>query len=228
MDGTSWLLKTLNGRPPVSDRKITMNIEGGRVFGRSGCNSYSVGYRGAVDGRAGRFDIGGELIQSAVECRPEEIMALERSFMAVLGSADSYRIAGNKLRLKTAAGVSTAVFIRQRHELTGTWRVIDVEGASLLEGTSLSVSFGADRRISGSAGCNRYFGSYTASAERKTLSISPLSSTKRLCRRPDGIMMQEQRFRSALRSAVRWDTEDDRLILRNAAGSAAVSLSKAR
>uniref|UniRef100_UPI004056DBFF META domain-containing protein n=1 Tax=Candidatus Electronema sp. TaxID=2698783 RepID=UPI004056DBFF len=62
----------------------------------------------------------------------------------------------------------------------------------------MTVSFGNDGKVSGTAGCNRYFSSYAASVSGETVSISALSATRMLCNEPEGIMAQEQRFLAAL------------------------------
>ena len=64
-------------------------------------------------------------------------------------------------------------------------------------------------RISGSGGCNRYFGSYTLTNDR--INISPSGSTRMACQ-PDR-MEQEDRFFQALAAAERYELNDDELLI---------------
>lgn len=223
LDGTSWLLETLNGRTPLPRYPITLNVEGRRIFGDGGCNSYSGDYTGNAAGKFGAQ----KLYRTAELCMSNEIMVQDREFTNVLLQATSYRIAGNKLMLKIADGKVAAIFKQQNQNLRGTkWKANGIEGSSLVSGTSITLTFGMNGKVVGSAGCNSYSGSYTASTIGKTVSISSLISTKKLCLAPDGIMMQENRFLAALKSAVRYHIERGNLRLMNAAGSSAVSLNK--
>ena len=63
------------------------------------------------------------------------------------------------------------------------------------------VQFRSGGELSGSGGCNNFFGTYTVDGE--TLTIGPLASTKKMC--ASG-MMEEQAFLSALQKARRIET----------------------
>jgi len=62
----------------------------------------------------------------------------------------------------------------------------------VLTGTYVTAAFSAEGRITGSAGCNRYFAGYSLSGNR--IAISDAGSTKMFCSDPEGIMVQETRF----------------------------------
>lgn len=222
LEGTTWLLENLNGQPAITITTTSLRVEGSRISGSAGCNSYSGDYTGTADGKFGAE----KMYRTAVLCMPDEIMAQEGAYMAFLNKADKYSIAGNKLTLKAPDG-KTAVFTPQSQELAGTaWQATSVEGQSLVSGSSITVSFGNDGKISGTAGCNRYSGSYAASVSGETVSISALSATRMLCHEPEGIMVQEQRFLAALQSAASYSVNPGTLTLRAADGSAVVSLRK--
>jgi len=65
-----------------------------------------------------------------------------------------------------------------------------------------------DRRVAGSGGCNRLIGGYTLDGER--LSFSQVAGTMMAC--PDG-MQYENAFHDALKRAVSWKIEGERLEL---------------
>ena len=39
-DGATWILESLNGRPPIQETFITLKLDEGRLGGFDGCNSY--------------------------------------------------------------------------------------------------------------------------------------------------------------------------------------------
>ena len=95
------------------------------------------------------------------------------------------------------------------------WRLISLEGTSPIEGSSITLSF-ADGRAAGSAGCNRYFGSYEV--DGKTLTLGALGSTKMACHDPQGVMNQEQRYLELLGAAERFEVRDGELRISSAEG----------
>ena len=69
--------------------------------------------------------------------------------------------------------------------LEGTqWVLVTLEGKPPLTGTVPSAEFSTDQ-ISGSAGCNHYFGTYVVSGS--SITISDLGS-KLYCMEPEGMM----------------------------------------
>ena len=101
--------------------------------------------------------------------------------------------------------------------LAGTsWVLVSLGSIPVLPGTEITASFGTDRRISGSAGCNRYVGAYEVSGPG--LEVGPLATTRMFCGDP-GVMEQEQRYLSALQNAALAAVEGGQLLVTDAAGS---------
>lgn len=101
--------------------------------------------------------------------------------------------------------------------LEGTqWVLVTLEGEPPLTGTAPSAEFSVDQ-ISGSAGCNHYFGTYAVSGSNIT--ISDLESTEMYCMEPEGVMDQEQAFLAALASVAGYRLAGARLELLDATGS---------
>ena len=69
------------------------------------------------------------------------------------------------------------------------WVLKSYAGGSLVEGTEVTARFD-DGRVTGKAGCNRYFGRYEASAAR--LAVGKLGSTMMAC--PERVMAQEAAY----------------------------------
>lgn len=95
-----------------------------------------------------------------------------------------------------------------------SWRataVQQVDGtlAPPLSDTALSAEFAADE-VTGTAGCNSYFGPYTTDGDG--FQAGPVGSTRRLCD-PASVMDQEASFLDVLTRADRWARAGDTLEL---------------
>jgi heat shock protein HslJ len=101
-------------------------------------------------------------------------------------------------------------------ELEGTrWALDTLNGEPPLPGTEPTLQF-EDGTTGGSAGCNSYGGSYTATDG--SLTITEINQTLMLCTEPEGVMEQEAAYVSALQSAATYRMVGDRLQIENAAG----------
>lgn len=96
------------------------------------------------------------------------------------------------------------------------------EVVSVITGTRITVSFGGDGRVTGSAGCNQYFAEYLV--DDGSIAIGPAAASRRFCADAEGIMGQEVAFLEALRSAAMFRLEGDRLALRTSDDAMAVTL----
>jgi heat shock protein HslJ len=79
-----------------------------------------------------------------------------------------------------------------------TWRLVSMDGREALPGVRVTALFGADERVSGSAGCNRYTGRAVATAAQ--LETGLLAMTRMHCG-AGGVMEQEQAYVAALEKA---------------------------
>ena len=83
----------------------------------------------------------------------------------------------------------------------GEWVVEDITGVRLVEKSRITLDFGADGQISGSASCNRYGAEYVLTGEG--LTISKGFTTMMACEPP--LMSQEQVFLEALSKVQRFE-----------------------
>jgi heat shock protein HslJ len=83
--------------------------------------------------------------------------------------------------------------------------------------SSLTMSF-KDGKISGSAGCNNFHGTYAT--EGGKLQLGPLGTTRRACEEP--LMTQEREFLAALASATTWSIDGNVLDMHRADGERAI------
>jgi len=94
------------------------------------------------------------------------------------------------------------------------WRLasFNVQGAesAVINGTTVTIKFGADGRVGGSTGCNSYGGEYREQAD--SLSFSRLISTKRACLEQSA-NRQEQQYLAALESSRSYKLSDTGLTI---------------
>jgi heat shock protein HslJ len=96
------------------------------------------------------------------------------------------------------------------------WMLISLSGSGLIEGTEITLSF-TDTSIEGSAGCNTYGGSYTATED--SLRLSDLYWTEMGCMEPEGILDQEMAYLNALGTVDSFQQNAGRLELYDQAGT---------
>lgn len=226
LDGTAWVLSTLGGKPPLAGRSVTAQFDGGRVQGTDGCNRYSALYTRT----AGEFTVGQRGPSTLMACEPQ-VMQQAEAFAKALAATRRYRVAGGRLELLGADQAVLASFAAQSQALAGTsWQVNMYNNGrqavtTPIVGTDLTLAFGDDGRYSGSAGCNRYTGAFTAQGLK--VSLGPPAATRRMCAAPQGIMEQEQAFLKALTTIAVARFEGERVELRSADGAMAVVLVRA-
>jgi heat shock protein HslJ len=100
--------------------------------------------------------------------------------------------------------------------LAGTsWSAESIDGGGVVDGVRSTLAFERDGRVSGSGGCNRYFGTAAFSADR--LELRPLGTTRMAC--PPAVMDQETRFLAAVAATVKVREEGGQLLLVDQAGT---------
>jgi len=103
-------------------------------------------------------------------------------------------------------------------DLTGkVWVLTDLGGKPPVQDTAITIEFTAVGKFNGSAGCNRYNGSYTTSGN--SITISPnIATTMMACAQP--VMDQEAAYTKALPTVKSFSVKADQLTLSDAAGKA--------
>ncbi|OWK44734.1 META domain-containing protein [Ectopseudomonas oleovorans] len=86
-------------------------------------------------------------------------------------------------------------------ETERSYRVEWIGERPLIDRSHLTITFAADGRAHGNAGCNHWFAGYTLKGQ--ALNFDPAGSTRKLC--APALMEQEQRFLAALEEVQRWD-----------------------
>ena len=223
LPGTEWELETISVTSVnlVEGTKITLIFDDERLGGTAGCNHYFGSYR--LD--ENRISIGG-IGSTLMYCGDPGVMEQESLYLSILGEAASVRIDGERLTLFDAAGAECLIFVEMKEKppvvssLQGTEWQLEMIGSgdgiasSVVSGTAITLRFD-DGSVSGSAGCNRYFGSYTVTGDG--ISIGDIGSTKISCGDP-GVMEQEQMYLSTLKTVSSFGIDGDRLSLSSSDG----------
>lgn len=222
LEGTAWVLASLPGRTLVRGEPATLRFESGNAQGSDGCNRYGV----PVTVKGSSIEISARGVSTRMACAPE-VMAQADAFMAALGSAKTYRVAGERLELLAGDGSPLAVFAPQSQALAGTaWRVTGINNGkqavvSVLGDSTVTMTFGAEGQANGSAGCNRYTARYEADGSR--LRFQAPATTRMMCANEE-LMQQEQAFLKALESVATLRREANRIELRDSSGALAISM----
>lgn len=94
-----WIVTAIDGRPPAGGTSPSIAFTSGRVSGQAPCNAFT----GAYTLGAERLEIG-ELAVTRRACA-EDVMAQERTMLAVLREVDQFGLAADgTMRLRTADG----------------------------------------------------------------------------------------------------------------------------
>ncbi len=219
-----WTLVALADDAPVPANQVTLRFEeDGSLGGFDGCNRY----RGSYSVQGVSLTISKELALTMMAC-PEPLAGSASAYAGALERTASYLVEGKRLSLRDSALKEVAGFEADDPGLAGThWKVLSYNNGkqavvSLIGGTRITADFAEDGRVSGSAGCNRYFSTYEIAGE--SINIGRAGTTRKLCRAPEGVMDQESAYLRALNSAATYRREGERLSLRTADGALAVSL----
>lgn len=229
LDGTRWVLAgyLANGTlvPPLAGTTITLDFSRDTTLtGSAGCNHYFADYN--LQGTAITVGPAGS---TEMYCMGPGVMEQESAYLALISRAARVATDHATLTLTDSAGTTILTFTREvppaQQPLVGTnWTLDSIYSgdavSSVISGTTITAVFDAEGKISGSAGCNQYFGSYTATGT--SLSIGSVGSTKMHCP-GDGIMLQEMQYLAALGKTAGFSIAGSRLSLADANGTTLLS-----
>ncbi len=109
---------------------------------------------------------------------------------------------------------------QSENTLAGTpWLLATLDGYPPVTGSQVTLNFDASGRVSGTDGCNRFFGPYTV--DGNALTFGPLAGTMMAC--PPEIMTQASAFSKALAGTKTFAIADSVLTLSDAGGTALAS-----
>ena len=234
LKGSDWVLNSYNDNNAIvsviAGTEITLSFdEEGRIAGSAGVNSYFTSYE--VSGNALTFGTIGTTMMAG----PEDAMKQESTFLKLLSETTAFSGVGDELKLWDANGTVLLVFTKvvppAPESLTGTTWILDSynggNGAivSVITGTEISLSLNKDNEISGSAGCNTYFGSYET--DGAALSFGMIGATLMFCDEPKGTMEQETAYLNLLEIAAYYGITGDQLVVEDAEGTVILTFTAA-
>jgi small conductance mechanosensitive channel len=222
--GKTWTLKSLQSQEVAPRPAVTILFENdGVLSGSNGCSAYNASY---LVGNA-TIKITGEFGLAQLGC-PEAALSKANAYTVALGRTQTFEIEKGKLRLFDAAGEEAALFAPYSEVLSANdWDLNSYTNGedalvSILEQTQITLSFGNDGRVTGSAGCNNYFAEYEVGDQ--SLLISTPGTTRKMCSEPVGIMEQESLFFSALEMSTEFRVVGTNVNVRDANGEAILTM----
>ncbi len=225
LEGPRWVLVSYMGEngkvtQAIPGAEATAQFEKGEVYGSTGCNTYRAPY----EAKDGKLTVG--LTATTMKMCPPPIMDQEAAYLKAIQAAASYKITDGTLSIADAKGVTVLTYMAETPvSLTGgTWVMTGYnngKGAvvSALPDTKVTAIFGADGRLSGSAGCNTYSAPYTVDGNK--IKIGMAISTMMACEQP--VMDQEALYLAAIQTAATYRIEGSKLELRDATGALVAS-----
>jgi len=123
---------------------------------------------------------------------------MERLLRAALAATMSILLVAGGTLAVTQAGPDDLATLQ-----AAPWTLSELDGQSVDASTGITAAFGADGSLTGSAGCNDYFGDYTT--DGAILSVSPLAATRKACEQD--VMDAENVFLTLLQGAATWSLD---------------------
>jgi heat shock protein HslJ len=214
IEGVEWMLaqQAVKGTLGDVDSSVhaTLLLEDGQASGSGGCNRFSGSY--SLEGSSLVF---GPFLSTLMAC-DDPAGSTEKAYFVNLAAVSSYASDGSTLTLSDGNGNEVLKYTAVEPGTgIGNWLVTGYRNATggvttPVVGSILSIDVGADGTLAGSAGCNRYFGSFTVSGS--TLTVGPLASTKMACA-SDDLNTQETNFLAALEASTGWTVDSSGLTL---------------
>ncbi len=201
LEGSRWEMTSVrDGDALIAANPTTIAtavFSNGQASGSTGCNLYQAPY--SVNSDSITF---GDPAQTGSACAPGHTVQ-GNAFIRAMQATERFVISADSLELTDAAGAAQIMF-RPVSESPLTWVAWQLVwyggGTSPLEGTQISLAFRDDGLLTGIAGCNSYSADYQIDGDQ--LVIGAIARTEMACMHPEGVMIQETGYLSALDRAV--------------------------
>jgi heat shock protein HslJ len=216
--GSEWTLASLRGSPPLEGTHISLEFEEEWLGGFAGCNTYGGGpeWGGYTATEEGTLTVP-MIAMTVIACpsAPEGVMEQERAYVETLRAATAYQLDGDRLELQDAAGETVLAYSRQAAfdsepgDLPGTaWQLVSMDGRIAVEGSTISLVYHDEHRLSGDAGCRDYVAVYQAGGDDLDLRFQAMLGPG--CAE-DRLREQEGTYSTLLERAARYRLAGDQL-----------------
>ena len=220
LDGSEWILAKLMGDDLVPGTQITLGFEEGRAAGFAGCNAYGAAYE--ADDGALSVTLLEVTVQACVE--PPGVMEQEAAYLTALQESAAYQVTGNQLEIEDDAGGLLLVLARKERAemdpanlLATEWQLVTLNGASPVDGSSITLDFVDESHATGMAGCREYAATYEARGDEIHF-LSQVMSGDDTCLADEALYRQEGQYTDALTWATNYRLDEDRLEIDTARG----------
>jgi heat shock protein HslJ len=217
LDGTEWVLSSLNGQPLIAGSRVALEFERGSFGGYGGCNWYG----GAYTATAGELRIG-EVGGTARTCgAPAGVVQQEEAYYSALRQVATYDVVDKRLELRNRGSVIMTLVPRARAAmdpaaLVGTrWRLRAVNDTAQDAEPPITLNLMA-REMGGFGGCRGYTGTYEARGDR--ISFPSIAMTATECGMGEAALLREGRFTTDLSEATYYRIQSNRLEIITAPG----------
>jgi len=216
---SDWHVTKMGSVAIVAGKEPTIRFtKDGKIEGTTGCNRFFGSY--VQDGAKVTFSGTGA---TKMACPQDGVMQQEAAFLAILqGDAlVAFEQPGKALSHLTLTGANGISFTGipilyvpgkpapkpdSAALKGGVWIVEDINRTGIIDNSRLTLTFGADGRVSGSTNCNGFSGTYTVDGAKLTLGA--LAMTRRACL-AEALSRQEQKYTDALDGELSWTITDD-------------------
>lgn len=103
----------------------------------------------------------------------------------------------------------------------GSWLAEDINGGGVIDRLQTTLQLGADGKVTGTGGCNRYMG--TATVRGDAITLGPMAGTRMAC--TPAVMDQENKFHAALETVRSWHIAQGLLFLHDESGNVVLRFS---
>lgn len=212
---------SVNGEPvPIlEDYRITLTLEGSRVGGTSGCNSYG----GVIVAEGGRLRIE-DLAQTLMACVDQAAMTAEGIYLSGLSAAESIALDGDQLLIR-GPGVElrfAELAPPPTAELVDTVWTLETlvmgDVAASAAGEPATLELRSDGTIHGSTGCREFDGRWVEQGDEI---ITPkLATDDRAC--PPELQQADSHILAVIGDGFRASVDADQLTLTDSGGAGLV------
>lgn len=220
IENTKWVITTLEGKDTSGWEKdgqviyFTLNPEGNRVNGYSGCNTFMGTYK--ID-QGNRISFS-QMASTRMACPADDIN--ESEILSIFENADNFTVSDGKLSLNKAKRAPLAVFKKGAMDENNNpivekyWKLKTLEGQDILmaDNQEREIYFtlkSEDNRVTGFAGCNTISGEYTLE-EGNRIRFKNMLTTLKACPEVD---VNESEFLQIFELADNYTIVDDVLSL---------------
>ena len=199
---------------PVDGTTLTANITDTEINGSSGCNNYMGA--AAMDGSSVSF---GPLAGTLMACAETDVMDQEQLFLTLLQTVDSWEGTSEGVDLKTDGNTAIQLVAADTSLAGSSWDVIALNNQSggvqsVVIDSDPTLIFDEELGVSGSTGCNNFFGIYSTDGDM--IEFSGLGATEMFC---EDTAEQEVWMMAALADATNYSVDSQTLELFDEGGS---------